>query len=200
MLYEVITSRFTFQLNNPFVFNGLFDASLQLARGIPFAGCYLQNVEAPVQRIRNYRITSYNVCYTKLLRFVPGCRLQLPVSANQGCRQPLIVVDVIETETPLYAQTAFVDRVVPISLDAGEFVSPNLEHDSATHTTVRANALNRPGGKIEFLGHDRPCRAFGHTLTAGFANRLVITSYSIHYTKLYDLFVIPACAFFAANA
>jgi hypothetical protein len=48
-----LPSRVTFQFNIPFVFNGLFDASLQLARGIPFAGCYLQNVEVPVQRIRN---------------------------------------------------------------------------------------------------------------------------------------------------
>ena len=130
-----------------------------------------------------HRITSYNVCYTKLLRRLG----QLQKYAN-FCHAEFDMADRDQT-AELFAQEQF-DAVVNLAAQAGvryslinphSYVDTNLVGfvnilEGCRHTGVRhlvyasSSSVYGANTKMPFSVHDN----------------VVITSYSIHYTKLYE--------------
>ena len=111
---------------------------------------------SPIASLAASRITSYNVCYTKLLRLLPGesdkqSKLKLDVLLSQGS---------IGNDEPRFC----VEDRNP-SFDKGELAEQMVKD-------ALPGILTKTPQKLEY--------------TVRNVNR-VITSYSIHYTKLYDL-------------
>ena len=116
------------------------------------------------------RITSYNVCYTKLLRF-----------SFRPMQEPLYDVRIIKDITPAGLNFVVLDNGVVACINEDE----DLELFAAKrgHSGVKIISdpvigtdmvLGTHQGKVAFWRGDR-------------VYRFVITSYSIHYTKLYEL-------------
>ena len=107
-------------------------------------------------RANHCRITSYNVCYTKLLRVTPGQ---------------------MRTRTPA-ARQAF----------SSSSARPNIAGSPPLRRTTRLATPGPSAGRGRRA--DRPGRGSGtpRLWRCACANRecRVITSYSIHYTKLYE--------------
>ena len=100
--------------------------------------------------IRWSRITSYNVCYTKLLRFVKGLYPD--------------VIDKYAEKVPEYDAQYFL-----------EMKEAGLQYFTDSEVSITSNDL--------FSADDVDAESEKYQ-TKG--NLIVITSYSIHYTKLYD--------------
>ena len=95
--------------------------------------------------IRRHRITSYNVCYTKLLRKTP--------------RE--------DVATPIWrAKITAAEFLYGVTWATVAFISPETQGEAA-HTFIFASLLVVISMRMLFAS--------------------VITSYSIHYTKLYDV-------------
>ena len=141
--------------------------------------------------VSNDRITSYNVCYTKLLRREiadeVGATLMVDMAHFAGLvaagvhPSPLPFADVVTTTTHKTLRGPRGGMILCNDLDLGKKINsavfPGLQGGPLMHV-IAAKAV-----------------AFGEALQPGFKGyidqvlenaRTVITSYSIHYTKLYE--------------
>ena len=106
-----------------------------------------------------FRITSYNVCYTKLLR---------AASARVTCNtQPLQSVEVIENAS----------RIIEMLRNAPHGVI-SRDKSGAPLSSINLAIVSIENARLEVHLSARGMRRD--------ALETVITSYSIHYTKLYD--------------
>ena len=110
------------------------------------------------------RITSYNVCYTKLLR---GKAFDVtPAPAPMGREATRVITSYSIHYTKLYEEIA----------------NKGWQRASVENKEIRLG-LNIVKGKVTFRG---VADAFGLEYVDADTLICVITSYSIHYTKLYD--------------
>ena len=159
-----------------------------------------------------YRITSYNVCYTKLLRGTnlekKGVKIQTPehvLAAVIGCDIDNIIIELNASELPIMDGSSkyFVE-----ALEKAEIVEQNAERRIFEVKEVISYTDEATGSEITVIPHDEyyvtAMVDFG-TKVLGTQNATmknikefkteiadsrtfsVITSYSIHYTKLYEL-------------
>ena len=116
---------------------------------------------ATVSEVRQrIRITSYNVCYTELLRTVPPYGVYL--------------VD------EYYAGGALLRLLEEVAYAGGADANEHLDKVRAADTEERNSRLSGNRSRKKCLSRSRrPDEQYA-------LRDLVITSYSIHYTKLYD--------------
>ena len=107
------------------------------------------------------RITSYNVCYTKLLRSVGK---DTKDTYNVAVRVPIPVEGVLQKVVGARARLG----VTFYNVNEGGYVQVDVAGGSLSSTVNQIN-LTRANANSPM------------------AETLVITSYSIHYTKLYEL-------------
>ena len=107
------------------------------------------------------RITSYNVCYTKLLRF--------PTQTIYGASKAAVK---ILTEG-LYAELK--DTKVRVT----------VIHPGAIATNITLNS-GLEGAAVDAESSANEGMALSPVIAADLIIKAVITSYSIHYTKLYE--------------
>ena len=112
------------------------------------------------------RITSYNVCYTKLLRVSLVKNFILEYIMDQFATKDGFTYEIVEI--PSFSGRA--EALIADQVDAVVFTEP------------QAGMLVQQGAHL--LGSSKEAGIKGGTL-------IVITSYSIHYTKLYEE---PTCA------
>ena len=136
------------------------------------------------------RITSYNVCYTKLLRLPAGV-----LNVVNGDKE---AVDALLTDADVGA-ISFVG-----SAPVGEYVyKTGCAHGKRVQalTGAKNHMVVMPDADMDqtvdavmgaaYGSAGERCMAISVVVTVGdqTANEFVITSYSIHYTKLYDVAV-----------
>ena len=129
------------------------------------------------------RITSYNVCYTKLLREIHDD------SITDG--ELIITAVCFEKSTVSFGSLDIPDN--SNHFDIGKNLADQVDKNGLKHLFILADGININGsqfinGLVSVLGTNIP-------VTGGLAGDdneflgtylIVITSYSIHYTKLYD--------------
>ena len=105
------------------------------------------------------RITSYNVCYTKLLRVIPAVRIKLVELQRKIASENDVVMDGRDIGTYVlpHARYKF-------------FITASLE-ERAKRRYIELNNSSTNNSSLEEVLKDISFRANG------------ITSYSIHYTK-----------------
>ena len=112
---------------------------------------FLQQRVFKVRFFQTIRITSYNVCYTKLLRFEEAA---MDLGANE-------LTTFWRVTLPMIMPGVLSGALLAFTLSLDDFV--------ITFFTTGPGASTLP------------------IYVYGLLRRIVITSYSIHYTKLYDL-------------
>ena len=136
-----------------------------------------------------YRITSYNVCYTKLLRYGYS-KHSLPYSIPLIKEGRILAStpkrgDVVVFKLPKDNKTDYIKRVIgmpgdKVQVNAGRlYINDKLIEREKIGDYVSRDAR---GNAIRFT-------EYTETLPEGRKHKIieaVITSYSIHYTKLYD--------------
>ena len=103
------------------------------------------------------RITSYNVCYTKLLRYEIANRKEILFSVKD------------KTNLNAWFDAEIVERIIYNLLSNAFKFTPN-----GGHVTLE---VEKAGTYVEIIVRDTG---------SGIPPEVVITSYSIHYTKLYE--------------
>ena len=139
------------------------------------------------------RITSYNVCYTKLLRLIAAVDEYIP-TPERAVDQPFLmpIEDVFSISGRGTVVTGRVERGAVNVGDELEIVGIRpTKKTTCTGVEMFRKLLDRgeAGDNIGALlrGVDRDGVERGQVLAKPGS---VITSYSIHYTKLYDIAVI----------
>ena len=132
------------------------------------------------------RITSYNVCYTKLLR-IESFRTQEGSALEKDIKSRISTIGSLLEETTQFEE----ERINKIKTRIRE----NLEEAGQKHKVDEnrfeqeliyyLEKLDVTEEKVRLQNHlDYFIETMDSTEFAG--KKLVITSYSIHYTKLYD--------------
>ena len=134
-----------------------------------------------------FRITSYNVCYTKLLRENDDLKSFYTISENEtDFYLGRNLIDNILFKSYLF----FTDTQMDLREEAIELMN---NHDQGYQLEMLLNAtqdfhIHKSHTRLLGLkGNEWAAKIIGeeHPLSKDFLN-IVITSYSIHYTKLYD--------------
>ena len=128
-----------------------------------------------------FRITSYNVCYTKLLRYRYKILASvIPFGTSQNYR------DIIRSKDSIPEKISFFPELQGLTI-SGKLIAPDSGHKAGRifcsildSTNYFASKTTRSDGSFQF---ELPDRYGMHKVALTAA---VITSYSIHYTKLYD--------------
>ena len=126
--------------------------------------------------ISRIRITSYNVCYTKLLRL-----------------RDLLYVQKTQSKTQIhllkYGRHFRLDSRSKLVVGRNKAENKRIMdlYDPETHIRLRCTHLPGPDALI-FGQTDETALHLAARITSGYtkASEGVITSYSIHYTKLYE--------------
>ena len=124
------------------------------------------------------RITSYNVCYTKLLRIIEGITFREEADEQTGYREKVVIETRDKTKSPaikILSKTG--DSQRSYNIPVGAHIS--VENGDAIKAGSILVKIPRAVGKAGDITGGLP------RVTELFEAR-VITSYSIHYTKLYD--------------
>ena len=115
------------------------------------------------------RITSYNVCYTKLLR------------------NTLVVVTADHDHTMTINGYSAKGNDVLDLVKSGPDLTPATDIDGNTYTTlVFGNGPNRPDVRANLDSDTVTADDYLQETGVKLSSETVITSYSIHYTKLYE--------------
>ena len=119
---------------------------------------------------RNVRITSYNVCYTKLLReYIENEKIHILKERNKLFDRIMSEYESLPAPTSCYRFLRLPEGYDDIELEY-----------MAVEKGVQILSANR------FYVGSRPEKPTIR-LAVSAPNTIVITSYSIHYTKLYEL-------------
>ena len=165
---------------------GTLEMQLELMRTLDKEGL-ADVVPTTTDSYTRNRITSYNVCYTKLLRDIHeenGRRLQSEI-IDAGGQALFLRMDATreddwqQTVAAIVRQFGKLDTLVN---SAGIYRRANLEQTTVEEWD-RVMSINVRG---VFLGTKTAIPAMRKAGGGSIIN-LVITSYSIHYTKLYDI-------------
>ena len=147
------------------------------------------------------RITSYNVCYTKLLRINPDECVAVGAAIQGGVLtgdvKGLLLLDVtplsLGLETMGGVCTKIIERNTTIPTKKSQVFSTAADNQTAVDINVLQGERefakdNKPLGMFRLDGIAPAPRGIPQVeVTFDIdANGIVITSYSIHYTKLYE--------------